>query len=112
MFRFAQHDRLIESHELHVGYSSPLFTFSARSLHLPPHPRRDPLLYRLFSRRRVVGINPASRFLAMQAMPGGFSANRGYYPFLVIFASVGTLCFAAEFLLLAKFLLSPAKLAA
>ena len=57
----------------------------------------------------LLELIPHLGFLAMQQMPGGFSAHQGYYPILMIFASIGTICFAAGFLLLAQFLLTPAK---
>ncbi|MDQ6914082.1 MAG: hypothetical protein M3128_14540 [Verrucomicrobiota bacterium] len=65
-----------------------------------------------FAAGALLELIPHLGFLAMQQMPGGFSANQGYYPLLMIIASIGTLCFAAGFLLLAKFLMSPANVAA
>ena len=62
-----------------------------------------------FAAGALLEIIPHVGFLAMQEMPGGFAANRGYYPILVSFGTVGTICFAAGFLLLAKFLLAPAQ---
>jgi hypothetical protein len=63
----------------------------------------------LFAAGALLELIPHLGFLAMQAMPGGFSANRAYYPLLTIVGSLGMFCFAAGFLLLAKFLLGPAK---
>lgn len=62
-----------------------------------------------FAAGALMELIPHLGFLAIQQMPGGFSANQGYYPILLVFGSIGTLCFAAGFLLLAKFLLPPAK---
>ena len=62
-----------------------------------------------FAAGALLELIPHLGFLAMQEMPGGFSANRSYYPILMVFASIGTFCFAAGFLLLAKFLLTTPK---
>ncbi|MDQ2918390.1 MAG: hypothetical protein M3R10_00700 [Verrucomicrobiota bacterium] len=65
-----------------------------------------------FAAGAFLELIPHLGILALREMPGGFSANQGYYPILMVFGSIGTICFAAGFFLLAKFLLNPARVAA
>ncbi len=62
-----------------------------------------------FTAGALLELIPQLGFLAIRSMPGGFAANGGYYPLLMIFGAFGTICFAAGFFLLAKFLLGPPK---
>ena len=55
----------------------------------------------------LLELIPQLGFLALRSMPGGYGANRGYYPILLVFGAFGTIAFAIGFVLLAKFLLAP-----
>ena len=62
-----------------------------------------------FAAGALLELIPQLGFLVIRSMPGGFSANSGYYRILMIFGAFGTIAFALGFVLLAKFLVSAPK---
>ena len=60
----------------------------------------------LFASGALLHMIPQLGYVILRQMPGGFSAYDRFLPVLSIFGAFGTLCFAAGFLLLARFLLA------
>lgn len=63
----------------------------------------------LFAAGAFFEVIPRFGYLALQQAPGGFGANMRFFPLLALFGIAGTLCFAAAFVSLTKFLLRPAS---
>ena len=63
----------------------------------------------LFAGGALLHLLQSLGYLALNQAPGGYSANLRYFPILSLVGTLGTLVFAAGFVLLAGFLLRGAK---